>query len=236
MPGTIGHAHADAHSNMRRSIIDVGGDFYRAKAANWVYCEEFVPEDDVLLGARDRAAELGCPAVLPGVGALLSALAEALGARSVVEIGTGAGVASVWLLRGMPADGVLTTIDIEADHLRAAKEAFAEAGIATSRTRVITGRAGDVLPRLTDGGYDLVLIGADVHSYLDYVEQALRLLRRGGILALDGALAQDRVADPARRDEATTIVRETARRLRDDDRVSPALIPSGDGLLLAVRR
>jgi len=125
-----------------------------AKASSWTYCEEFVPEDDVLLRARERAAELGCPAVLPGTGAVLQALAAALAARAVVEIGTGTGVASLWLLRGMPEDGVLTTIDVEVEHQRAAKEAFSEAGIRGTRTRTIPGRASDVLPRLTDDGLD----------------------------------------------------------------------------------
>jgi len=75
-----------------------------------VYSEEFVPEDEVLLRARDRAAELGCPTVLPGVGAVLQVLAASLAARAVVEIGTGTGVASLWLLRGMPADGYYATL------------------------------------------------------------------------------------------------------------------------------
>jgi len=190
----------------------------------------------VLLRARERAAELGCPAVLPGAGAVLRVVAAALAARAVVEVGTGTGVAALWMLRGMPEDGVLTTIDLELEHQRAAKLAFAEAGIAPARTRTIPGRASDVLPRLTDGAYDLVLVGADPHAYPEYVDEALRLLRPGGVLAVDGALHGGRVADPARRDELTTVVREVGRGLRADDRVLPALLPSGDGLLLAVRR
>ncbi len=190
----------------------------------------------MLLRARERASELGCSVIQPGVGAVLQTLAAALRARSVVEIGTGTGVASLWLLRGMPSDGVLTTIDVEVEHQRAAKDAFAEAGIKPTRTRTIPGRASDVLPRLTDGAYDLVLVGADKLSYPEYVEQALRLLRPGGVLAVDGALSHDRVADPTKRDEVTTIVREVGRSLRADDRVLPAFLPSGDGLLLGVRR
>jgi predicted O-methyltransferase YrrM len=207
-----------------------------SKAAGWVYSESFVPEDDVLLRARERAAELGCPAVLPGVGAVLRVMAAALRAKAVVEVGTGTGVAALWLLRGMPEDGQLTTIDLEVEHQRAARAAFAEAGIRPARTRIIPGRASEVLPRLTDGAYDLVLVAADLHGYPEHVEEALRLLRPGGVLAVDGALHRDRVADPARRDELTTIVREVGRSLRGDERVLPALIPSGDGLLLAVRR
>ena len=132
--------------------------------ASWAYAEAFVAEDDVLLRARERAAELGAPAVLPGVGAVLRVVAAALGARAVVEVGTGTGVASLWLLRGMPTDGVLTTIDVELEHQRAAKQAFAEEGVPPARTRTIPGRPSEVLPRLTDGAYDLVLVGADPHA------------------------------------------------------------------------
>ncbi|WP_448062726.1 O-methyltransferase [Cellulomonas hominis] len=206
------------------------------KAQSWVYAEGYVPEDDTLLRARERAGQLGCVPVHPGTGAVLSVLAAAVHARTVVEIGTGAGVASLYLLRGMPDDGVLTTIDVEVEHQRAAKEAFADEGVRTTRTRTISGRALEVLPRLTDHAYDLVLVDADVESYPAYVEQAARLLRPGGVLAVDDALWHDRVADPARRDEATTVVRETGRTVREDDRWLPALLPSGEGLLVAVRR
>lgn len=206
------------------------------KARSWAYAEDFIVEDEVLLGARERAAQLGCPSILPGAGAALSVLAAAVGARAVVEIGTGTGVASLCLLRGMRDDGVLTTIDLEVEHHRAAKEAFTEAGIRPTRTRTISGRALDVLPRLTDGAYDLVLVSADKPNYPAYVEQALRLLRPGGVLALDNALLHGQVADPARRDALTATVRDVGRSLQTDDRVVPALLPVGDGLLVAVRR
>ncbi len=93
-----------------------------------------------------------------------------------------------------------------------------------------------MLPRLTDGGYDLVLVDADPENYPAYLDQAVRLLRPGGVLAIDDALWQDRVADPAKRDELTTTIREVGRAVRDDDRLLPALLPTGDGLLVAVRR
>ena len=195
-----------------------------------------MPEDEVLLRARERAGQLGCVPVLPGSGAVLSVLAASSQARAVVEIGTGAGVGSLYLLGGMPLDGVLTTIDVEVEHQRAAKEAFAEAGIRPTRTRAISGRALDVLPRLTDGAYDLVFIDADPESYPQYLEAALRLLRPGGVVALDNALWHDRVPDPARRDEVTTVIREVGRALRRDERVVSAMLPTGDGLLLGVLR
>ncbi len=206
------------------------------KPASWAYAEGYAVENEILERARGRAEELGCAPVLPGVGAALRLLAAALAARSVVEIGTGTGVSGLWLLDGMPSDGILTTIDVEPEHQRAAKEAFTEAGIPGNRTRVIGGRALDVLPRLTDGAYDLVFCDAAKLEYEEYLDQALRLLRPGGAVAFDNALWKDRVADPAQRDETTTAIRELGKRVRGDERLISALLPAGDGLLAAILR
>lgn len=204
--------------------------------ASWAYAENYVPETEIFARARARSDELGCVPVLPGAGAVLRLLGAALPARSVVEIGTGAGVSGLYLLAGMPEDGVLTTIDVEVENQRAAREAFAEAGVRTNRTRVISGRALDVLPRLTDSAYDLVFVDGDKAEYAAYLDQAIRLLRPGGVLAVDSALWHGRVADPAQRDAVTTVIREVGKRVRDDERLVPAMLPTGDGLLLAVLR
>jgi predicted O-methyltransferase YrrM len=206
------------------------------KPASWAYSEEFVAETEVFEKARVRGEELGCVPVMPGVGATLRVLAAAVNAKSVVEIGTGAGLSGLWLLSGMPADGILTTIDVEAEHQRAAKQAYAAAGIASQRTRVITGRALDVLPRLTDAAYDMVVIDGDKAEYPAYVEQAIRLLRSGGVLALDNMLWHDKVANPADRDETTATLRDLGKQLRDNESLLAALLPVGDGLLAAVKR
>jgi len=206
------------------------------KPASWAYSEEFVAESDVIERARLRGESLGCVPVLPGAGATLRLLAATASAKAVVEIGTGAGVSGLWLMEGMPADGVLTTIDVEAEHQRAAREAYAAAGIAPQRTRVITGRALDVLPRLTDGAYDMVVVDGDKAEYPQYVEQAVRLLRSGGVLAIDNMLWHDRVADPAARDAVTTTLRDLGKQLRDNDELIPTLLPVGDGVLAAVKR
>jgi predicted O-methyltransferase YrrM len=203
--------------------------------SSWAYAEAFVAEDDVLSTARVKGEELGCVPVLPGAGAALRLLASAIGAKAVVEVGTGAGVASVWLLRGMRPDGVLTTVDVEPEHQRAARETLSEAGIPANRVRLISGRALEVLPRLTDGGYDLVFVDADKTEYPDYLEQALRLLRAGGLVVFDNALWHGQVADPAARDEDTTAIRELGRAVREDDRLVAGLLPAGDGLLCAVK-
>ena len=193
-------------------------------------------EDEVLTTARGKGVELGCQPIGQGGGAALAVLAAAIGAKAVVEIGTGAGVGSVWLLRGMRPDGVLTTIDVEPEHHRAARETIAEAGIASNRVRLISGEALDVLPRLTDGAYDLVFCDADKREYTAYLHEALRLLRPGGLVAFDNALWEGRVADPSHRDPDTTAIRDLIRAIREDDDLVSALLPCGDGLLAAVKR
>jgi predicted O-methyltransferase YrrM len=222
---------ATSHRHRQEAVIATG-----SRAASWAYAEEFVAEDAALVAARAKAEELGCVPVLPGVGAALRLLAAAIDAKSVVEIGTGTGVSGLWLLRGMRADGVLTSVDVEPEHQRVAKETFAEAGIAPNRFRLIGGRALEVLPRLADGSYDLVHADADKKEYGEYLEQAVRLLRPGGVVAFDNALWHDRVADPAQRDEATVAIRALGTAVRDDERLLPALLPVGDGLLVGVKR
>lgn len=208
-----------------------------SKASSWSFAEEFVAESEAVTAARDRAAELGVAAVSPGTGALLGALAAAGAVRSAVDVGTGAGVSGLWLLEGMPADGVLTTIDLEAEHQAAARRAFADAGVRSNRTRVISGEASDVLPRLTDSAYDLVHLDVDApRTALRLVPEALRLLRPHGTLVVSDALAKDRVPDPAQRDQRTTAARELLRTVQEDDRLRPLLLPTGDGVLVAVRR
>jgi len=204
--------------------------------ASLAYAESFVAEDDVVTRARERAAELGCTPIGPAGGATLRVLAAATGARNVVEVGTGAGVSGLYLLGGMASDGVLTTIDVEGENQRAAKEAFTEAGIASVRYRLINGAAAEVLPRLRDEAYDLVLVDADKSAYAVYYQQALRLLRRGGVVAFDNALWHDRVADPSQRDTDTVTLRDLGKSVRDDDRLVSALLPVGDGLLVAAKR
>ena len=150
-----------------------------------------------------------------------------------VEIGTGTGISGVWMLRGMRPDGVLTTVDTEAEHQRLAKQAFTEAGFPTQRVRLIPGAALDVLPRLTDGHYDLVFCDGDKTEYNEYLAEALRLLKPGGIVAFDNALWHDRVADPAQRDAETVAIRELGSTVRDHESLLPVLLPVGDGLLVA---
>jgi predicted O-methyltransferase YrrM len=205
--------------------------------ASLAYVEEYLTEDEPLLVARANAAEVGGASPIgPAGGAALRFIAAAISARSVVEIGTGCGTSGIWLLRGMRPDAVLTSVDAEPEHQRLARTAYTEAGFASNRYRLISGKALDVLPRLTDGGYDLVFCDADKQEYPDYLTAALRLLRPGGVVAFDNALWGGLVADPARDDPETAAIRNLCEQVRIDDRLAPVLLPVGDGLLVAVKR
>ncbi|YCU76451.1 O-methyltransferase [Mycobacteroides abscessus] len=199
------------------------------------HAEGAISEDDIVAAARERAVDLGAGPVTPAVGALLSVFARLSGGKAVVEVGTGAGVSGLWLLSGMREDGVLTTIDVEPEHQRSAKQAFSEASIAPSRTRLIGGRAQEVLPRLADESYDLLVIDAAPADQPDFLAGGIRLLRPGGAVVIHGASAGGRIGDPSANDPDVVGVREAARIIADDGRFTAVLIPLGDGLLAATR-
>ncbi len=197
------------------------------------YTAGYLPEDEPLLAARASAADLGgTEPVLPAVGAALRFLACAVGARTAVEIGTGCGSSGIWLLRGMRPGSTLTSVDTEPEYHRMARKAFAQAGFAPNQCRLILGRALDVLPRLSDGTYDMVFCDADPRDYPDYLSAALRLLRAGGIVAFNNALLAGTPPDAGDDDLAFDL----ASQVRADERLVPVLVPLGDGLLAAVKR
>ena len=197
------------------------------------YAAEYMPEDEPLLAARANAADLGgTEPVLPAVGATLRFLACAVGAKTAVEIGTGCGSSGIWLLRGMRPGSTLTSVDIEPEYQRVARKAFGAAGFSPNQGRLILGRALDVLPRLSDGAYDLVFCDADPRDYPDYLAAALRLLRTGGIMAFNNALE----AGTSGNDEGDSSAYDLASQVRADERLVPVLLPLGEGLLAAVKR
>ena len=206
------------------------------RPASWAFAEDFLPEADAAFAAREAAVEFGISPVSRGTASALTFLARVVQAKTVVEIGTGSGVSGLALFAGMQPDGILTSVDIETEHQQAAREAFRSVGIAPQRFRLIAGSALNVLPRLSDGAYDMVFVDADKLEYAEYVEQGLRLLRHGGILALDNALWHDRVADETNTDDQTESVRAALAAVSDNEDLVPALLPVGDGLLVAVKR
>ncbi|MFC1417416.1 O-methyltransferase [Streptacidiphilus cavernicola] len=194
--------------------------------------DAYAVEDELLRHARRQSELAGVRPVSPASGAALTLLAAALGARSVAEIGTGAGVSGICLLRGMRPDGVLTTVDVQPGLQRQAREAFAAAGYATGRARCIPGAALEVLPRLADGQYDLVFCDGDPAETPQYLAESLRLLRPGGMVCFEGALS---ALDAAAFEAQSHAARELVRTVREHPALLSALLPVGDGLLCAVR-
>ncbi|MGY1437802.1 O-methyltransferase [Streptomyces reniochalinae] len=196
-------------------------------------------ESEALRWARARAQDIALRSVSPATGATLRLLAATAGAKAVAEIGTGTGVSGLHLLHGMRPDGVLTTVDIEPERQQFAREAFRAAGFVGNggnRVRFIPGRALDVLPRLADGGYDLVFCDGDRAECLDYLAESLRLLREGGLICFAGVFTEGRAGDSAVPPAEVLRLRELLRTVHESTVLVPSLLPVGDGLLCAVKR
>jgi len=199
--------------------------------------EGFVYNPEPVRLARETASVIDGGAAVPsnGLCSVLTFLARALNARAVVEVGTGTGVTGLALFAGMAPDGILTSVDVDADWQLEARQAYLAAGAAAHRFRLITGVALDVLPKLRDGAYDVVFVNGNKLEYVEYVAQAKRLLRSGGLMLLNDALWQNKVADPRNEDDEALIIREALQVVREDDCFTTVVIPLGDGLLAAVK-
>lgn len=194
------------------------------------FVRENVVEPEHIARARQHAREIGANPVSAVVGAQLAYVAAASAASSIIEIGTGAGVSGLWLLHGAPG-ATLTTIDNEPEHLGAARESFQAARIPAARVRWISGRSSEVLPRMNEAAYDIVLVDGSSDSVLEDVEHGLRLARAGGSVLVPRVLSGGRVADPVARDELTTAFRTLLAETRDSASVIASLDPAGEGLL-----
>jgi len=194
------------------------------------FVDEATPEPDTIARARAHAVELGADPISAAVGSQISVLTAATAALNIVEIGTGAGVSGLWLLRGSPR-ATLTSIDKEPEHLAAARTAFADAKVPPARARFISGRATDVLPRMNEASYDIVLVDADPEGAIEYVEHGLRLVRAGGTVLVPRVLHGGAVADPVRRDPITSAYRSLIQETQSSPAVLGALSIVGEGLL-----
>ncbi|ANJ26568.1 O-methyltransferase [Agromyces aureus] len=201
---------------------------------NWKYVDESVVESEAVARARQQSMELGIDPVSPAVGAQLAVVSAAARAESIIEIGTGVGVSGLWMLQAARG-ALLTSIDTENEYLQAARENFADAGVAAARVRLIAGRASEVLPRMNENSYDVVFVDADAGSVIEYVEHGLRLAKPTGSVLVARALWRGRVADPARRDDEATAFRALISELSASAAVATAVSPAGDGLLQIVK-
>ena len=200
-----------------------------------------VREPEVLRRLRERTAELPQHGmqIAPEQGAFMSLLVKVIGARQCLEVGTFTGYSSTAVALALPPDGHLVCCDVSREWTDVAREAWTEAGVA-ERVELRLGPALETLDKLlADGGtgrFDFAFIDADKPNYDGYVERALRLVRSGGVIAIDNVLWSGRVADSSVDDQSTVAIRSLNDKLAADERVEVAMVPIGDGLtLLRVR-
>jgi predicted O-methyltransferase YrrM len=193
--------------------------------------------------ARLRAETASLPEarmqIGPDQGALLALLIHLLGARRALEVGTFTGYSALAVASALPPDGRLITCDVSEEWTAIARRYWQEAGVA-GRIDLRLGPATETLAGLLrDGGaetFDFAFIDADKESYDAYYEACLRLLRPGGLIAVDNVLWSGAVADPSAVDAETEAIRALNRKVRDDSRVEACLLTVGDGVMLARKR
>ena len=197
--------------------------------------ELFAVEDVVLTTIRARQDGLKLPPIHISAdeGKLLHVLLRAIGATTVLEVGSLAGYSGVWLARALPPGGRLTTIEQNPLHASLARQAFADAGL-SSRVQVREGTALDVLPTLAPG-FDAIFLDADKASLPQYFAWSIRLLRDGGLLLCDNAFFHGTVVDPADPSPDTAGVRAFNVLAASDPRFVSAVVPIRDGLVVAVK-
>ena len=226
IPGGSDRGASD--KSMRERIFADRGDM-RA------FANSFLPETEIMQRARQRGVEIGAYDTTPVVGSLLRYLTHLIGANSIVEIGTGAGVSGLWIFQALTPKGLLTSIDDEVENAKLAKQAFDEAGINSSRFRLITGNSREIVGKLADSLYDIFILRRNT-DLLESVEQAHRSLRPGGVLVIDRALLSGKVADPTQRDPESVGYREIIKVIKESqDHWLPILLPVGDGVMVATK-
>jgi predicted O-methyltransferase YrrM len=198
-------------------------------------------EPDVLARLREETAALPqhVMQIAPEQGAFLAMLAELLGARRCIEVGTFTGYSSTAVALALPEDGSIVCCDVSEEWTAMARRYWEEAGVA-GKIDLRLAPALETLDRLLDEGeegtYDFAFVDADKVGYDSYYERLLRLVRPGGLIALDNTLRRGDVLDPAPDDDDTRAIRALNAKLADDQRVTLCLLPVADGVTLARRR
>ncbi|MGD0540432.1 MAG: O-methyltransferase [Tepidisphaeraceae bacterium] len=212
-------------------------------AVDRYFAELFAPSDPALDEALRTSAEADLPAihVSPNQGKLLMLLAQARGARNILEIGALGGYSTIWLARALPKDGRLITLEAEPKHADVARANIARAGLGEV-VELIVGRALDTLPKLVADGagpFDLIFIDADKQSLPDYFAWSLKLTRRGSLIIIDNVVRKGTVIDAASDDPSVQGVRRMNEMIAAQRRVSAAAIQTVgskgyDGFVIAL--
>jgi len=173
--------------------------------------------------------------ISPEQGQFMRLLIELTGAKLAIEIGTFTGYSALAVASAMPANGKLITCDVDEEATAIARRYWAEAGLA-GKIELRLGPAVETLDALIATNmesFDFGFIDADKENYDAYYERLLRLIRPGGLIAIDNVLWNGKVADPAQTDVDTESIRRLNAKLKSDQRVTLSMLPLGDGLTLA---
>lgn len=198
-------------------------------------------EPEILRRLREETAShpQAIMQIPPEQGELLGLLVRAIGARKVLEIGVFTGYSSLCVALALPTGGRLIACDLSEEFTKTARRYWKEAGV-DDKIELRIAPAIETLGKLVDegheGSFDFAFIDADKTNYQHYYEYALRLVRSGGLIALDNMLQQGRVVDPEAKDDSTLAIRELNDKIARDQRVQASLLPIADGLMLALRR
>lgn len=186
--------------------------------------------------ARDPMARMQ---IAPEQGQFMQLLVRLTGARRCIEVGVYTGYSSLCTALALPADGYLLACDVDENWTAVARRYWDEAGVA-GKIELRLAPALDTLDEALQAGqagsYDFVFIDADKSNYLNYYERCLKLLRRGGLIAVDNVLWDGRVADPQNHDADTVAIRAFNDFVHRDERVDLSLVPVADGLTLCRKR
>ena len=203
--------------------------------------EHSLRESPLLKQLREETAtlEMARMQISPEQGQFLNLLIKLLGARQAIEVGVFTGYSALCIADALPADGRLVACDINREWTDVAQRYWRETGV-NQKIELLLAPADKTLQKLIDHGnansFDFAFIDADKTNYLAYYEQCLKLIRKGGIIAIDNTLWGGSVADPEDKDDDTVAIREFNDALHSDSRVDISLLPIGDGLTLALKR
>jgi caffeoyl-CoA O-methyltransferase len=197
----------------------------------------FSAEDELLASLREEAERSGLPAISISAdeGRLLQVLLTTIGARRVLEVGTLGGYSAICMARALPNNGRILSLEIEEKHAQFARRYIERANL-TDRIDVQVGRALDILPALDGQRFDAIFLDADKEPLPTYFDWALRLVRPGGLIIGDNALWGGRVYEVSDNDPKTRAVREFNRRMATDPRVLGIIVPTHDGVAVAIVR
>lgn len=200
-----------------------------------------VREPSVLAELREETAAMPAARmqISPEQGQLMRLLVELTGTTRAIEVGTFTGYSALCVALAMPEDGRLIACDVSEQYTAVARRYWQQAGVAHKVDLRLAPALETLDALLADGGaesFDFAFIDADKGNYAEYYERCLKLLRGGGLVAVDNVLWSGSVADPADTDADTEAIRALNRKLAADERVTVSMVPIGDGVTLARKR